>query len=111
MSDRAALLAAVVARPDDDTPRLVLADWLDDHGEADRAEFVRLQCRLAMTESTTDDRGRLETCELELLTRHAADWVAPRPVFPGRVESLPFEGREGYRSVFRRGFVEAVQFT
>jgi uncharacterized protein (TIGR02996 family) len=36
--------------PDDDTPRLVLADWLDEHGdEADRAraEHVRGRCRLA----------------------------------------------------------------
>jgi uncharacterized protein (TIGR02996 family) len=31
MSDREALLAAVLDRPGDDTPRLVYADWLDDH--------------------------------------------------------------------------------
>ena len=28
-----------------DLPRLAFADWLDDAGDADRAEFVRLQCR------------------------------------------------------------------
>lgn len=31
MSDEVALLRAVAARPDDDTPRLVYADWLDDN--------------------------------------------------------------------------------
>src|SRR5438874_1548572 len=34
MSDRDALYAAVCANPDDDTARLVFADWLDEHGDA-----------------------------------------------------------------------------
>src|SRR4051812_5771442 len=37
--------------PEDDTPRLVLADWLEEHGrdEADsaRARFLRLGCEVA----------------------------------------------------------------
>jgi uncharacterized protein (TIGR02996 family) len=41
MSDRDALHAAICANPDDDTPRLVFADWLDEHGEAKRAAFIR----------------------------------------------------------------------
>src|SRR4029450_12736445 len=41
-----ALLAACHADPDDDTPRLVLADWLDEHDDP-RGECVRLQCQLA----------------------------------------------------------------
>jgi uncharacterized protein (TIGR02996 family) len=41
MSDRAALYAAVCANPDDDTPRLVFADWLQEHGEEKRAAFIR----------------------------------------------------------------------
>src|SRR5213082_997433 len=37
--DRLALLRAIAAAPDDDTPRLVYADWLDERGttDADRA--------------------------------------------------------------------------
>src|SRR4051812_43794023 len=42
MSDRDALLAAVRQAPRDDAPRLVFADWLDEHGEPDRAEVIRL---------------------------------------------------------------------
>ena len=34
--------AAILDEPDDDLTRLVFADWLDDRGEGDRAEFVRL---------------------------------------------------------------------
>lgn len=37
------LLTAVASAPDDDLPRLVAADWLDEHGEAERAEFIRIQ--------------------------------------------------------------------
>jgi uncharacterized protein (TIGR02996 family) len=47
MSDEDALLAAIIAHPDEDTPRLVYADWLQEHGNPDRAEFIRVQCRLA----------------------------------------------------------------
>jgi uncharacterized protein (TIGR02996 family) len=45
--DGAALLAAVRACPDDDLPRLVFADWLDEHGTPDWAEFIRTQVRAA----------------------------------------------------------------
>lgn len=41
------LLGEVCSAPDDDIPRLVLADWLEEHGQSERAEFVRVQCELA----------------------------------------------------------------
>lgn len=47
MTDRTELLAAVLADPACDAKRLIYADWLEDHGEAERAEFIRLQCRIA----------------------------------------------------------------
>jgi uncharacterized protein (TIGR02996 family) len=47
MSDRKALLRGVIDNPDDDTPRLVMADWFEENGEPDRAEFIRLQVELA----------------------------------------------------------------
>jgi uncharacterized protein (TIGR02996 family) len=47
MSDADALLAAIRAAPDDDAPRLIYADWLDEHGQSERAEFIRLQVLLA----------------------------------------------------------------
>jgi uncharacterized protein (TIGR02996 family) len=46
-STGAALLRAVCHSPADDAPRLVYADWLDEHGRPERAEFIRVQCELA----------------------------------------------------------------
>ncbi|MCI0701325.1 MAG: TIGR02996 domain-containing protein [Planctomycetia bacterium] len=41
MSDEAAFLRAIQANPADSTAKLVYADWLDEHGEQERAEYVR----------------------------------------------------------------------
>jgi uncharacterized protein (TIGR02996 family) len=40
-----ALLRGCLSAPWDDPSFLVYADWLDDHGQAERAEFVRAQLR------------------------------------------------------------------
>jgi uncharacterized protein (TIGR02996 family) len=47
VSDRAALYAAILAHPDDDTPRLVFADWLQENGNERYATFIRKQIELA----------------------------------------------------------------
>lgn len=47
MTDEAALLAAIRACPDDDTPRLVYADWCDDNDRPERAAFIRCQIEIA----------------------------------------------------------------
>src|SRR5688500_9073233 len=49
MSDRDALLRAICEQPDEDTPRLVFADYLGEHDEAARAAFIRGQVELALT--------------------------------------------------------------
>jgi uncharacterized protein (TIGR02996 family) len=41
-----ALFRAVLSHPDEDTPRLVFADWLQEHGEEKRAAFIRAQVDL-----------------------------------------------------------------
>jgi uncharacterized protein (TIGR02996 family) len=41
-----AFLLKIAAAPHDDLPRLVAADWLEDRGEPQRAELIRLQCEL-----------------------------------------------------------------
>jgi uncharacterized protein (TIGR02996 family) len=41
VTDGDALLAAIRAHPDEDTPRLVYADWLDENGSPARARFIR----------------------------------------------------------------------
>jgi uncharacterized protein (TIGR02996 family) len=47
MSDRDALLQAICETPDDDAPRLVYADWLEEHGDPRQAELIRVQIELA----------------------------------------------------------------
>ena len=39
--DRAAMIRQILEWPDDDAPRLVFADFLDEQGEHERAEFIR----------------------------------------------------------------------
>jgi uncharacterized protein (TIGR02996 family) len=72
MTDAPALLAAIRAAPDDDAPRLVYADWLDEHGQPERAEFIRVQCELARRKSPA-----LRRREAELLVRHHDAFAGP----------------------------------
>ena len=46
MSEEAAFLTAIAANPEDDTARLVYADWLQDRSDP-RAEYVRLEVQAA----------------------------------------------------------------
>ena len=41
MPERKQFLAAIRAAPDDDAPRLIYADWLEEQGETGRADFIR----------------------------------------------------------------------
>jgi uncharacterized protein (TIGR02996 family) len=98
MTDEEALLAAICAAPDDDTLRLVYADWLDEHRRHDRAEFIRIQVELAKQIRPEAERRESERREAALLGRRRREWLRPiRDLLPSS------------RCEFRRGFVEAVQ--
>jgi uncharacterized protein (TIGR02996 family) len=60
MSQQEGILAAIQEAPDDDTPRLVYADWLAEHGDPERAEFIRVQCELARHVVVQQDARHLE---------------------------------------------------
>jgi uncharacterized protein (TIGR02996 family) len=93
-----AFLQDIRQHPGDDTPRLILADWLDERGDADRAEFIRVQCALAAAADDDPSRGRLAERERKLLEGHAGRWVGELA-----------EWLEGWE--FRRGFLESVTAT
>jgi uncharacterized protein (TIGR02996 family) len=95
-ADRAAFLRAIADNPDDDLPRLVFADWLDEHGEPERAEFIRVQCELARSPADDRRRSELTVREHELLTAHGQAWTAEWHGLRG----VAWEGLE-------RGFVGA----
>lgn len=99
VTDDDAFLKAILADPDDDSPRLIYADWLDEQGQPERAEFIRVQCELARLPEGEPRRGELEARERELLTLHQGAWAtdALRPL-TGMVTSW----------WFRRGFIEKV---
>jgi uncharacterized protein (TIGR02996 family) len=69
------LLRAAKEQPADDLPRFVLADWLEEHGELARAEFIRVQCRLASLFESHPDVPALRHREQQLRAAHAARWV------------------------------------
>jgi uncharacterized protein (TIGR02996 family) len=73
------LLSAVADDPDEDAPRLVLADWLEEHDDPARAEFIRVQCTLARLPEGDVRQQVLSERQDELLERHAADWRAGAP--------------------------------
>ncbi len=60
MTHDEAFLQAIRETPFDDAPRLIYADWLEEHGRAERAELIRLQCRLAALPQEDKGRGVLE---------------------------------------------------
>jgi uncharacterized protein (TIGR02996 family) len=95
MTQDEAFLQSILEAPEDDTPRLIYADWLDEHGDPERAEFIRVQCELARLPEGDARRARLKLRERALLAQHEATWAAP---LRGRVSSWKF----------RRGFVEQI---
>jgi uncharacterized protein (TIGR02996 family) len=46
-ADRDGLFQAILTNPDDDVPRLVYADWLEEHDDSEYARFIRTQVQLA----------------------------------------------------------------
>jgi uncharacterized protein (TIGR02996 family) len=79
--DQAALLRAIIDHPDEDAPRLVYADLLDDLGgesNTARAEFIRLQCvsaRYAPWEPVAEIPGARRLAA-RLLRRYWGEWTA-----------------------------------
>lgn len=74
MSDRAAFISAILNNPDDDTARLVFADWLEEHGEPERAEFIRCQIEAAKVPETKRETSEAHKRALTLEAAHGAEW-------------------------------------
>src|SRR5262245_36886393 len=94
MSVEQSFLDDIRANPDDDSPRLIFADWLDDHGDAARAEFIRLQCELAKLPEDDPRRDALRDREEELLRSNRERWL-------GEFADLG-------TCYFQRGFIEGI---
>jgi uncharacterized protein (TIGR02996 family) len=78
-ADERALVQAIITAPDDDLPRLVYADWLDEHGRPERAEFIRVQCEFARAPADPGrkrDRNALLKRARALSRVHGKQWRA-----------------------------------
>lgn len=85
------LLLEICERPDDDFPREVLADFLEDNGRTGRAEFIRWSLKhpnFAGEDWSSWHWGR----------RYRGDWVVEPYVVPVL-----------WYAIFRRGFVAEVR--
>jgi uncharacterized protein (TIGR02996 family) len=119
MNDGDRLLAAILDDPESDAPRLIYADWLEEHGQGELAEFIRVQCELATKLECPDwcDRDPakcrttwLEHRQHELWRLDGSKIAADMPsmahaILPGCVISAGL-GTIHYRATFRRGFAE-----
>jgi uncharacterized protein (TIGR02996 family) len=76
MTDAAAFVQAMLDALDDETVRLVFADWLEERGDP-RGEFLRIQVELARWVPDLTRRTRLKERERELLARHGREWIGP----------------------------------
>lgn len=117
----ACLLAAVLADPGDDLPRLAFADRLEEAGADARAEFVRVQVEIARRERGESlghappgglwhpaiDGGKLAARELELLRRHGAELLGFSIRWCAEVAAAGTR-RVPPVAIFRRGFVSEV---
>lgn len=113
MTDRDALLNAIFDAPADDAPRLVYADWLDEHGEPERAEFVRVQIKIAdlNRELHSDEDCGDERCpgcqERRVLSARERELTILNTIFWGADLPVPASPDNGV-CTWRRGFIESV---
>ena len=98
MNDRDALLHAIGEHPEEDTPRLMYADWLEENGDPDRADFVRNQVELARVHVNDAARRPLVRKNVHSLMKFVPGWKAQLPRLPG------IEWGD-----FNRGLIEEVQ--
>ncbi len=131
---REAFLEAVLRDPADDTPRLVFADWLAEHGEEAYGEFIRVQCELARYRIGSISIGpgmdkqierliELRRRERDLLSDHWPKWL--HQAFDGLAHDIGVSTRGDnefgvsmystakgelghFDCSFRRGFVECL---
>ncbi len=112
-SERRALLDDVLADPADDVARLIFADWLDDGGEHDRAEFIRCQVAVAVWSTSPGEVVRYaggEACGADagaLLAR--SQTLLRQGYFAWSPFDSEFHKRHHQAIGYSRGFVWSVR--
>src|SRR5262249_21777680 len=74
VTEEEAFVRAVREVPEEDGPRLVYADWLDEHGRHERAEFIRAHCLLTGLDDGDEGRAALVARLHRLHAAHGQAW-------------------------------------
>jgi uncharacterized protein (TIGR02996 family) len=85
LDEREGFLRTIFATPEDDAPRLVFADWLDEHGFPDHATLIRIQCELARREvgvHPTASEYQIQANAIQVVAKHDAPEATS--AFPNR---------------------------
>jgi uncharacterized protein (TIGR02996 family) len=81
-----AFLADICEHPADDAPRLIYADWLEEHGDEegrDRAHFIRVQIEAAKLPASDPRKAELGGQAHRLLSEREGVWRARLPRLRG----------------------------
>ena len=108
MTETLDFLAAILAAPNDDSLRWAYADWLDEQGEGERAEFIRVQLVLTTMQPGTvvwDMRDAFLRRERELLETCGGVWNGEL------LEAVGVEPGVFGLGPYHRGFIETVTCT
>src|SRR5262245_43908309 len=97
MTDEETFLAGIYADPDADWPRLVSADWLEEQGRTERAEFIRLQCRIARGDPYDLAEGDRMS---DLADQHRQAWAGHLPKYDGTVWEFRRGSPRNWRSTW-----------
>jgi uncharacterized protein (TIGR02996 family) len=73
------LLDAITENPDDEARRLVYADWLEDHGEPDRAALLRLACEREKLTDADPHAWSIDERSAQLLEANRERWQSDWP--------------------------------
>jgi uncharacterized protein (TIGR02996 family) len=103
MTQHDGFLRSIVAEPHDDAHRLVYADWLEDNGDPQRAEFIRVQLELEPMRDRYEIPRATELHKLEesLIHEHQKKWLDQMPKDWD-------DWRTGTSLSFRRGFPDTL---
>jgi uncharacterized protein (TIGR02996 family) len=74
-SDLLGLLRDCKRNLDDNTSRMILADWLEDHGEQDRANLIREQCSVKHRDALHGQSFIDEVFGPAWICREDGDWI------------------------------------
>lgn len=80
MTEQQALLQAVLAEPEEDAPRLVFADWLEEYGDAPHrgwAELIRVQVAKARLTEESPAWRKLDRADRGQRDKHKEDLFRP----------------------------------